>query len=435
MIKYLFILVISSLYSTVYAQSNHPVNYNFGMEELPADSTWFEIKGYSLTADTKIKHGGRMSLLMQQTNSVDAAPFTSYLFYRADKFLGKEIEVRAWMKFENVKNYVSLTVMVNDEKGRLLQRENLDKKQLRGSKDWALYSVKMRLPQDGQYLSFGGMLFGPGKLWTDDIEVLIDGKDITQAPVNPKFNPNPINYGDNSVASGTVKLKDASLYYETYGSGQPLLLIHGDNQSIEAFSKQIPELSRHYKVIAVDSRGQGKSTDLTTAPLTYEKFADDMKQLLDSLRIKKTDVLGWSDGGITGLLMAMNYPSYINKLAITGSNLESTSQAIDSKVLKAVSADLEVLKKDTTARGVMKTRLFTMMLNEPHISSESLKSIKAPVLVMAGEHDLVLEKHTKLIAESIPNSKLYIFKGASHYVPVEKIDEFNEIVNSFFKAP
>ena len=434
MIKYLFAILVLSFCSNSYAQSNRPANYNFGMEEFPPDSTWVQFKGYANTADTKVKHSGKISLLMQQTDSVKAAPFTSFLFERPDKYLGKEIEVRAWMKFEDVKKAVALMVQVADENGNVVQFQSLQSKQIHGTKDWALYSVKVPLPQYGQTLVFGTLLGGPGKLWTDDIQVLIDGKDITQAQINPDFNPNPTPYGNNPAASERIKLKDAVLYYETYGSGQPLLLLHGDSQSIGAFAKQIPELSKHYKVIAVDTRGQGKSTDLTTGPLTYELFANDMKQLLDSLHIAKTNILGWSDGGITGLLMAIKYPSYVNKLAITGANLEPSDQAIDGKALKEISRQLDGWKKNTSAPAAMEVRLFTMMLNQPHISVESLRSIKAPVLVMAGEHDLILEKHTKLIAASIPNSKIYIFKGASHYVPVEKIDEFNNEVISFFEA-
>jgi pimeloyl-ACP methyl ester carboxylesterase len=189
-------------------------------------------------------------------------------------------------------------------------------------------------------------------------------------------------------------------------------------------------------VIAVDTRGQGKSKDFTTGPLNYEMFANDMKQLLDSLHTKKANIVGWSDGGITGLLMAIKYPDYVNKLAVTGANLEPTDEAIDDKTLKQIDKGLQSWKKqDTSAFARMETRLFTMMLTEPHIPVDSLKKIKALVLVMAGKHDVILEKHTTLIAESIPNATLYIFKDATHYVPVEKPAEFNKEILDFFAKP
>lgn len=158
-----------------------------------------------------------------------------------------------------------------------------------------------------------------------------------------------------------------------------------------------------------------------------------MNQLLDYLHVKKANIVGWSDGGIIGLLMAIKYPGHVNKLAITGANLEPTDKAVDGKALKEIGKQLQQWQKDTTARGRMETRLFTMMLNEPHIPVDSLKQIKAPVLVMAGEHDVILQKHTELIAKSIPNSTLYIFKGATHYVPVDQPDAFNKEVMEFFE--
>ena len=354
------------------------------------------------------------------------------------KYEGKEIELKAWVKLQNVSNFMGLMLRIDDADNNVIAFENLQRKQIAGTKDWAQYSVKLPLTQNAQTIFIGPLLGGSGKLWIDDVQVLIDGKDVTQAKVNPNFNPNPPHhpkYGDNPVAGGHVKLKDADLYYETYGSGIPLLLLHGDSQSIKAFTYQIPELSKHYKVIAVDTRGQGRSKDFTTGALNYNMFANDMKQLLDSLHIKKVNILGWSDGGITGLLMAIKYPEYVNKLAVTGANLEPTDQAVDGKALKEVAKGIKGWQKDTSAHATMEVRLFTMMLNEPHISVDSLKTIKSPVLVMAGENDIILKKHTELIATSIPNSTLYIFKGATHYVPVDKPDEFNNKVISFFDAP
>jgi len=441
MAKYL--ITITALFYCLggYAQSEkYGVNYNFGMEQFKADSTWTSkyFKGYQFKVDTAVKHSGKQSLMLTRVDSVGGSTYCSSLFWRPAKYEGREIEFKAWLKFENVTDFVSIMINQYDTEGYSLGFKSLQSEKIHGTKDWKLYSVKVPLSSKSQSLAFGCILGGGGKLWMDDIQVLIDGKDISVAPINPNFNPNPPmhpRYDDNPAAGGHVKLKDATLYYETYGSGQPLLLLHGDSQSIYAFLYQIPELAKHFKVIAVDTRGQGKSTDLTTGPLNYELFASDMKQLLDSLHIAKTNVLGWSDGGITGLLMAIKYPSHVNKLAVTGANLEPSEQALGSKVLKEISKERDLWAKDTSAHGRMETRLFTMMLTEPHIPVDSLKKIKSPVLVMAGEHDVILEKHTKLIAQSIPNSTLYIFKGASHYVPVDKPDEFNSEVISFFEKP
>jgi len=155
-----------------------------------------------------------------------------------------------------------------------------------------------------------------------------------------------------------------------------------------------------------------------------------MKQLLDSLHISKTNILGWSDGGNTGLIMAIRYPSYVNKLAITGAVLSPTTDAVDSKILNSIKHERDRIN-GTDQQSIKKKKLMSLLLDEPHITVESLKRIKAPTLVMAGEKDMVKEEHTRMIADNIPNSKLVIFKDATHYVPVEKIKEFNNAVIEF----
>ena len=139
----------------------------------------------------------------------------------------------------------------------------------------------------------------------------------------------PLPYGSNKAAGKYCQLKGVNLYYETYGTGEPLLLLHGNGESIHSFSRQIEDLAEHYHVIAVDTRAQGKSVDTLTARLTYELFADDMKALLDSLRLPKANVLGWSDGGNTGLLMALRYPTYVHKLVTMGANLYPSAETVD----------------------------------------------------------------------------------------------------------
>jgi len=128
-------------------------------------------------------------------------------------------------------------------------------------------------------------------------------------------------YGSNSAAANTFVFNGDRFYYETYGSGLPLLLIHGNGESINIFKGQIGALSRHHKVIAMDSRGQGKS-DLGTAALTYEQMAEDINALLEQLKLDHVKVLGWSDGGIIGLLLTIHHPDKVSMLAVMGANLE-----------------------------------------------------------------------------------------------------------------
>jgi pimeloyl-ACP methyl ester carboxylesterase len=242
-------------------------------------------------------------------------------------------------------------------------------------------------------------------------------------------------YGDNSDAGEYKNIRGCNMYYEIYGSGEPLMLIHGNGGSIDNFICQLPFFSKYYKVIAIDSRAQGKSNDYSDS-LSYEMMADDFSVLLDSLHVDSCYVIGWSDGGINGLLMAIRHPEKVKKLAITGANLWPDTTAVDPFIYHWA------VEQDEKYKGVFqnipewrnKTKVIHLLAYEPHIASSLLKTIKCPVLVMGGDHDVILPKHTMLIAESIPNSYLWIVPNSGHSVPIKYKEQFNTTVNDFFKS-
>jgi pimeloyl-ACP methyl ester carboxylesterase len=439
-----FIFAVQTAVVKAQFSTSNSDTLNFGFEKLNATNelpNWWHLmspnkKQYLVKTDSDVKHSGTYSLYIASVDTAQKPKFAGLGYSLPGKYLGKEITVKSWMCTADMKGSLALMLGLYDADGNNLAFENLEKQKIKGTREWKQYSVTLPMPENTQFIHIGPILIGRGKLWVDDIEVLIDGKLITQAPLKPNYTPNPPRsprYGSIDSVGHNVKLKDATLYYETYGTGDPLLLLHGNSQSIYAFAKQIPDLSKKYKVIAVDTRGQGRSTDKSQGPLSYDQFADDMKQLLDSLHISKANVLGWSDGGNTGLIMAIKYPAYINKLAVTGAVLFPTTDAVDASTLRAVKKALDRIGNSIDPKQIIQKRLLTMLLNEPHISVESLKTISAPTLVMAGERDMIREKHTRLIAKNIFNSKLVIFKGATHYVPVEKVKDFNQTVIQFFE--
>lgn len=236
--------------------------------------------------------------------------------------------------------------------------------------------------------------------------------------------------GSNFITCNTAYLDDATIYYEVYGTGRPLLLLHGNNQSGRVFEKQIDELSEHFTVIVPDTRGHGNSTDESTGPLTYELFAADMVKLLDHLNLKNADILGWSDGGITGLIMAIKYPGYVNKLAIMGANL--SPDGLKDIVFRDVGELIGDLEASSDPGAPARKRIYELILNEPHLTNKDLQQIEAPVLVMAGQNDIVWEMHTSQIAENIPNARLTIFSNAGHFAPRYNAFEFNQEVLEFF---
>src|SRR5579863_3298253 len=129
-----------------------------------------------------------------------------------------------------------------------------------------------------------------------------------------------VKYGDNPAAGKYYDVRGIKMYAEIYGTGKPLLLIHGNGSSISAFSQTIPYFSKKYKVIAVDSRAHGKTIDPKDS-LSFEQMADDFAALLDKMHIDSAYVIGWSDGGINALLLAMRHPEKVIKLVSTGANL------------------------------------------------------------------------------------------------------------------
>ncbi|MBV8390418.1 MAG: alpha/beta hydrolase, partial [Mucilaginibacter sp.] len=133
-----------------------------------------------------------------------------------------------------------------------------------------------------------------------------------------------VHYGDNPAAGKYYDVRGITMYTETYGEGKPLLLIHGNGDSMKAFSENIPYFSKKYKVIAVDSRAHGKSVDKKDS-LSFEMMADDFAALLDKMHIDSAYVIGWSDGGINAILLAMRHPDKVIKFAATGANLTPDS--------------------------------------------------------------------------------------------------------------
>lgn len=419
-----------------------PLNneYNLGFEKLIVGTKlplgWIagtSGSGYKIEVDSAEKHSGKYALFITKTDEKIKSTYDFSKLVLPARYEGNKLKINFFLKLENVDNYVDFSAWIEDENNGVLQYTNLSANKINGTREWQQYGLKLSLQKEASKIYLFPVLYGTGKLWVDDVQVLIDGIDISQAKIKTGYNPDtlqPINYGSNISASGKVKVKDSDLYYETYGKGKPLLLLHGNSQSISAFKKQIKAFSKKYKVIAVDTRGQGKSTDSSTDPLSYDLYAEDMKILLDSLHINKTNILGWSDGGNTGLIMAAKYPKYVDKLAVTGA-CTNPNDAVSTSTLEEVHKAIESLKTKLDAKSKYQVKLFTMLLTEPHLTALDLKKIKVPVLVMAGEKDMILEKHTKFIAANIPKSQLFIFRGASHYVPVEKVSEFNAEVLTF----
>jgi len=247
-------------------------------------------------------------------------------------------------------------------------------------------------------------------------------------------------FGKNAAVGKYADIRGFKMYYETYGKGEPLLIIHGNGGSINNFLYQIPYFAKNYQVIIADSRSQGKSVDHADS-LSYEMMTDDLNALLDKLNLKQCNVIGWSDGGIEGLMLAMRHPEKVKKLAVTGANIWPDTSAVDPFVydyaLKMNLKGQDTIKKIKNVTPEMKNqlKLLHLLSYEPHIKLEDIKKINCPTLVIGGDHDVIRTKHTMLIAETIPNSYLWILPNSGHSTPIFYKDMFNQVVGDFFTKP
>ena len=244
-------------------------------------------------------------------------------------------------------------------------------------------------------------------------------------------------YGKNKSVGKFYDIRGFKMYCETYGEGAPLLIIHGNGGSISDFVKQIPYFSKKYKIIIADSRAQGRSADNTNDSLSYEMMADDYAALLTALHIDSANVIGWSDGGIEGLLLAIRHPEKVRKLAVTGANLQPDTIAVDAAVVAMVEPVYERVEKmkDTSLRVRTVRKLYRLLVREPHIPVADLHTIRVPTLVIGGDHDVINVPHTVQIFQSIPNAYLWILPNSGHSTPIIYTDEFNAKVDMFFQSP
>ena len=249
------------------------------------------------------------------------------------------------------------------------------------------------------------------------------------APTEPS-----VPYGSNPEAAHTFVHDGIRLYFEVYGEGPPVLVVHGNEESIRSLRFQIEALRKDHQVIAMDSRDHGRSGD-STGLATYERMTDDLAALVDHLRVGPVDVVGHSDGGIEALLLALRHPGKVRRVVAASAN--TYPAGIKPEALKGIRATLKGLTPEQrrTPQGRRTWRLNQMMLREPHIGRAALAKIQVPVLVTAADHDLIRDEHTIEIYHALPHAQLAVFPAAEHYIPKEDPDRFNAVVLRFLADP
>jgi pimeloyl-ACP methyl ester carboxylesterase len=241
-------------------------------------------------------------------------------------------------------------------------------------------------------------------------------------------------YGANKAASGTFTHGGVTFYYEVYGEGEPLLLVHGNGGSIGDLAAQIDHFKANRKVIAMDSRDQGRSGD-SAGPITYEQMADDLAALVDHLKLGPVDVVGWSDGGIEALLMGVRHPDKVRKLVAMAANLSPTAIYPETAAWLAQMKAGMPADAAKTPEGRRGLKMLNLMENEPHIDPAMLRKVAAPTLVVSGDHDVIRLEHTVEIFNKLPNANLAVLPNTTHAVPYDDPKLFNETVDRFLNTP
>ncbi len=224
---------------------------------------------------------------------------------------------------------------------------------------------------------------------------------------------------------------DIKLNYIEQGQGQPLILLHGNGESCDYFEHQIPFFAGDYRVIAIDTRGHGKSPR-GEKPFTIKQFAEDLHDFMDEKGIEKANLLGFSDGGNIALTFALKYPERVEKMIVDGANLFPSGVKPLYQWPIEFGYRIARLFAKKSEKAKQNAEMLGLMVNEPHIEPSELAILTMPVLVVAGTKDMIKESHTRLIYKSLPNAQLAILEG-DHFVANKNADAFNKVVAGFLR--
>ncbi len=267
------------------------------------------------------------------------------------------------------------------------------------------------------------------------------------APAKPRWQTLPLPPAmPKAEASGHVEVASgARIYYAAYGkaSGPAVILLHGGLGNGDHFAHQVPALADRFRVIAIDSRGQGRST-LAKGKLSYPEMARDVVAVMDALQIRKASMVGWSDGGAIALALGIEHADRVERLFVFGTNYDSHGtrpRAGPSATFAAYAAkcraDYDRLAKSPKAAWDAAASALAPVWRDPRsFTKEQLRAIKARALIAGGDHDeIILLDQIKEMATLIPDGRLAVFEDASHFALWQDPATFNRVLVEFLTAP
>ena len=224
---------------------------------------------------------------------------------------------------------------------------------------------------------------------------------------------------------------DIKLNYLKRGKGPALVLLHGNDENSAYFTPQIDYFSQNYTVYAIDTRGHGKSPR-GSAPFTIEQFSKDLKCFFETAHIKSANILGFSDGGNIALIFALQYPERVLRLILNGANLNAEGVKPSVQIPIEIGYRMARICSKISQRAKKNAEIVGLMVHDPNIDPDQLRSLCMPVLVIAGKQDMIKQKHTELIAKSIPNAWLSIIPG-DHFIAYKESKMFCKEVEGFLE--
>ena len=249
-------------------------------------------------------------------------------------------------------------------------------------------------------------------------------------PPTPKAIPSP--------HSGQAPVNGISVHYAVYGHGSPVIFLHGGLANTDYWGDQVPVIARHHTVILMDSRGHGRSTR-DSRPYGYDLMADDVVALLDFLKIPRTDVVGWSDGAILGIDLALRHKDRIGKVFAFAANTvpSGVKDGVEKNptfaaFIKRAGGEYATHSATPKDYGAFVAQISKMWADQPNWTDAQLQGIDTPVLVVDGDHDEAIKReHTEYIAATIPHAGLLLLPNASHFAFLQNSPLFNDDILNF----
>lgn len=418
--------------------------------------------------------------LSAQTPDTDPPPLAanfSVWSQRLDMsaYVGKKYRLQAAIRAEIGADSSAALVFIRNEypEGgfqKWTYMDNMRNRQVR-HRDWKTYTLESTVDQRAPFVGFGCNAFGAGNFYYDDLQLSVEAEpgkwknipipngNFEQKNLDPwlqtqlgvrftakdayatldkkgafegkqclhienKFIP----YGSNPAAARYFDVNGIRLYAEIYGEGPALVLLPTNGGAIMSSAALIPDLAKKFRVIAFDTRGQGKSTNNGTA-LSHAQIADDILKGLNQMGVDSACFIGYGDGAVQAMHLALANPKLVKRILAASTCILVDSTAIYPIIL----AGIDKLILNTTDPKELESLKFN---KEPTgISTTLLKKIQCPVLLITGDRDWVKPEHTLQMFKAIPRAQLCIVPGTTTNFAIEKSDLFLQLAFEFFNKP